>query len=539
MNFSKSGIGFSFGGNGSRYTIGPDGRRTRTVGLPGTGIYYTKTLKSGNKPSNHNNSSSKIIINDEGKEIIINDETIRNYRDYINKIKNFHKNCTKQRDWNELANRISPLNEEGKGREEIAAQNILDSYDPSFIDKIFTENFEEKKKELISNVNSARLEDQSDFNVWKKEKSLAERIMNKDVDAYYEAINMYDPFCELSEYGTDIEFGTESGDELELEFSFKLKDIIPTSKLDYTPTGKISCKKMTKSEFFECGQDYVCSYAIRMARETFSLLPVNRVIVHASEKEEGTEASRTILSVLFNKEKFDETDFSEDIDASTYVESFEHNMSFSKTKGFKEVDKMEYIKDEDINDNFGKSEILNQIKELYHSIVKNSINDEETGWIFGKELELDFANYYLNLLYLFNALNNDNLKLIEFIQGEKLYDFKMIQDTEDFEKRVPFFISRGLEIYSKFGDIIDDSLKTGIDALIRFYEISGSTLISNSNSDEGLEPFKSYYKHIRHFEKIWNDYFSERGYEKKEPIGFSLKINGMNIEDFMKIYLDL
>jgi len=41
MNLSKSGASLSFGGRGYHYTVGPRGRRV-TVGLPGTGMYYTQ-----------------------------------------------------------------------------------------------------------------------------------------------------------------------------------------------------------------------------------------------------------------------------------------------------------------------------------------------------------------------------------------------------------------------------------------------------------------------------------------------------------------
>ncbi len=47
LNLSKSGPSLSFGGKGFWYTIGPGGRRT-TVGLPGTGLYYT-TVSRGKR----------------------------------------------------------------------------------------------------------------------------------------------------------------------------------------------------------------------------------------------------------------------------------------------------------------------------------------------------------------------------------------------------------------------------------------------------------------------------------------------------------
>lgn len=46
MTVSKSGIGTSIGGGGVRYSVHSSGRRTASVGIPGTGLGYTKTLSS-------------------------------------------------------------------------------------------------------------------------------------------------------------------------------------------------------------------------------------------------------------------------------------------------------------------------------------------------------------------------------------------------------------------------------------------------------------------------------------------------------------
>lgn len=51
LNVSKSGLGMSFGGPGLRYTIGPNGRRTRTIGIPGTGVSYVETEGGGRSGS--------------------------------------------------------------------------------------------------------------------------------------------------------------------------------------------------------------------------------------------------------------------------------------------------------------------------------------------------------------------------------------------------------------------------------------------------------------------------------------------------------
>lgn len=46
INLSKSGVGLSFGIPGLRVGVSPKGKVRRTVGLPGTGVYDVKEIKS-------------------------------------------------------------------------------------------------------------------------------------------------------------------------------------------------------------------------------------------------------------------------------------------------------------------------------------------------------------------------------------------------------------------------------------------------------------------------------------------------------------
>ena len=46
LNLSKSGVGVSVGTKGARFSINSSGQKRATVGIPGTGVYYTKTSSS-------------------------------------------------------------------------------------------------------------------------------------------------------------------------------------------------------------------------------------------------------------------------------------------------------------------------------------------------------------------------------------------------------------------------------------------------------------------------------------------------------------
>lgn len=59
INISKSGIGYSFGGKGFRYTKTANGRDRITASIPGTGISYVTESKAKKSKSNTGNVQKK------------------------------------------------------------------------------------------------------------------------------------------------------------------------------------------------------------------------------------------------------------------------------------------------------------------------------------------------------------------------------------------------------------------------------------------------------------------------------------------------
>ena len=62
INFSKSGIGCSFGGNGFRVTKTADGRTRSTASIPGTGISYVKEQSSKKQGSGGKRGPSPKVV---------------------------------------------------------------------------------------------------------------------------------------------------------------------------------------------------------------------------------------------------------------------------------------------------------------------------------------------------------------------------------------------------------------------------------------------------------------------------------------------
>ena len=120
VNFGKTGTSLSVGGRGFRKTFHSNGKVTKSVGIPGTGIYWTES-SGGHKKSSSNYISQKSISSNRGRQqlltnaqqsnvstnqLAIDSESVRKYDEYINQIKSVHKNCDEYIDYYGLCAKI-------------------------------------------------------------------------------------------------------------------------------------------------------------------------------------------------------------------------------------------------------------------------------------------------------------------------------------------------------------------------------------------------------------------------------------------------
>ncbi|MBP5606033.1 MAG: DUF4236 domain-containing protein [Ruminiclostridium sp.] len=355
LNLSKSGVGVSLGTKGARYSINTNGKRQATFGIPGTGLSYVKSFSSGKKKKSTSEAKTK---NDEiqkkktalaqstadEKEKLLHENELKaeEAANYIDVIKSVHKECDEDTDWNAILNTAPPFVKGQKGPRETEAEKALSAYKPGLADRLFNKD-DAKRDELTNSVAEARKADEQDFSDWQESHKLAQRVIDGDIDAYYEAIKEADPFDDLLDFGSEFEFGTDDPSIMEVEFCVKSDNVIPTTTVTQLKSGKLSEKEISKSAYNELLQDYICSCAIRVARDTFALLPVGGVVIHAVDKvldtSTGNDEEVTVVSVLFEREKFEKTNFDR-IDPSDFVNSFECNMKFTKTSGFKPVKRL-------------------------------------------------------------------------------------------------------------------------------------------------------------------------------------------------------
>ena len=131
-----------------------------------------------------------------------------------------------------------------------------------------------------------------------------------------------------------------AADKMEVEFRIMSADVVPSEEPVLKANGELTTKALTKTAYYDLVQDYVASTTIRIARDTFALLPVETVIVHAVDNilntATGFEEETTLLSVKFTREGIMALNMAM-VDPSDALTQFEHNMKFKKTGGFDPV----------------------------------------------------------------------------------------------------------------------------------------------------------------------------------------------------------
>jgi hypothetical protein len=273
-------------------------------------------------------------------------KAVQEYNAYIELISSTHKDASETLNWQDLMNEPEPIRPAIKYDHLQAAQKNLDSYKPSFFDKLFGSS-KTKIKRLEALVAAAPHEDKkvyekewnqynTDHTAWQENIAFAKGVLASDVETYKKVIEELTPFEDIKELGSGLNI-TFDKKHVVVTLLANGITVIPDFVLSQTAAGKVSKKKMPVQKYYELYQDYICSCALRIAREIFSFLPLEFVIVHVTSElvnsSTGHLEQQTILSIAFPKLTLDKLNF-ETIDPSDSMSNFKRHMKFSKTAGF-------------------------------------------------------------------------------------------------------------------------------------------------------------------------------------------------------------
>lgn len=346
VNIGKKSMGVSVGVRGLRYSVNTKGRRTASAGIPGTGLYYTTTSSSKRYKTNSYNQNAELKAQYSQKEkleqIQRNQLEVRMFENRLAMIKSLHKEYDDPIDWQAVKNAPPPYAKGEKGTYEKEAVEVLENYKPSFMERLFNRD-EIKKQELYKEIVEARKKDQEEFVEWENLIELSKAVLEGDIDAYFKVIEEFAPLDDLTEFGSGFEFFADNPDYLEIEFDVHTDSVIPNEIKSLTKTGRLSVRKIPIKQYYDLQQDYICSCAIRIAKDMFSLLPLDFVVIHANDDildtSTGYMKKQTLLSVKIDRETLNKLNL-DLIDCSDAMQNFKHNMKFLKTKGLQPVEKI-------------------------------------------------------------------------------------------------------------------------------------------------------------------------------------------------------
>jgi hypothetical protein len=225
---------------------------------------------------------------------------VETYENRVELLRSVHKEQGEAWDWPAVAASLPPPHPQKNSHHEQKANQRFAVLQP------------EKKEAAQFMLEQARLQDEQDFQVamqsyteqmaeWEKLKNMARRILAGEHKAYIEALVEFNPFADISDLGSSINFTIHNARLVECVLKVSGKQIIPAEVKTLTASEKVSVKPMPKGLFHEIYLDYLCGCVLRVAREVFALLPVDTVLVTAVadslDARTGQMVEQSVLSV--------------------------------------------------------------------------------------------------------------------------------------------------------------------------------------------------------------------------------------------------
>ena len=333
VNLSKGGVSLSGGVKGLRKSINTKGQTTTTVSIPGTGIYYTDRKKITNPFKSKDDKKEK----KEKAEKKTKTEKAEKAEKTEKKAKASKKALPEAAAPEIAAGSATskypaynpgggyPASSSAASSSSAAPMAAAPAYAARQIDAAALKSIHKTADDTVDwmEIQASPIAPDDSYNqeMWTYYHSVAQSVMMGDIDTYLRLIAEVNPLDDLIEYGSNFEFGTDNPGKMEVEFTVN-DEVLSDAR-----------RNLNQFRFNDLTQDFVCSMAIRIARDMFALLPVNRTVVHAVL--DGV----TVLSVDFDRATLSKVKFGM-IDPSDVMGKFAHNMSFDLQNGFGAADRL-------------------------------------------------------------------------------------------------------------------------------------------------------------------------------------------------------
>lgn len=268
---------------------------------------------------------------------------IKEFESLMFVINNIHKISDGIIDWNQVKKIPEPFNINELGPNGIIEKQKIDLYEPTIIEKTFKSKLEKKKEYLKSQMMEAMKKDEEIYNSWRSLIDLSEDVLKGNINAYFKAIKIINPFEELLELGIDFEFGTDDPDIIHVEYVLNSRDVVPYYTLSASKMGVLNKVNISRKEYNIILGDYIAACAIKISKEIFNITPVNLVLVHVVDHKFNTENRQiekfTSLSALIDREKLERLDL-DNSKPLEVIRNFKINMNFTSDEGFQNINRI-------------------------------------------------------------------------------------------------------------------------------------------------------------------------------------------------------
>lgn len=322
MNVGKKDISTSIGGKGLRGNSSSRGVSVSSS-LPGAGISYNKRLSSRTKRPQRTNYERLQREQEKQEEIEQAKREVERFEAHLDMLVSVHEEVNDPIDWHELLESSPSFVYGTDGPYVIEAQEQIEQYKPTLRDRIFNRT-DARKRILTTAVETAKENDEQLYTDWRDSVRLSESVLEGDRAPWNEVIETSNPFEDINDLGSSVQVKfSPTAPSVEVNLNIRNKEVVPTKNLTLTKTGKLSQRNMAKGKYFQLYQDYVCSCALRIAREFFTLLPIEETVVHVYDDAPADETTDygCILSVRITREDIEQTHFA-NVDCSDTIETF-------------------------------------------------------------------------------------------------------------------------------------------------------------------------------------------------------------------------
>lgn len=272
---------------------------------------------------------------------------VEEFEERLQQLASVHHTVGESMDWIEIQAQPAPSSPQRLGRWEKTAIEERNGFKAGFWQRLFGKEaklraeleqkiVDARNRDDVSHQGALKLHRQQ-LEQWQELNRLAASILAGDAVSYGRALEELEPLSELLEIGCGLEIAFPEPRTAEIELVVESEKVVPREAKSLTRTGKLTVKAIPQGKFQELYQDYVCGCVLRCAREFFSFLPLQRVIVNVKatllDSATGHLRPQTILTVGIPRATLDGVNFSA-ADPSDAMKLFPHRMGFKRSQGF-------------------------------------------------------------------------------------------------------------------------------------------------------------------------------------------------------------